>query len=440
MAQASPSPVGPALPDPVRRRVLVLAAAALGGLSLDDVPAPLQRVQAFAPGRRAHAGARPLTAALERDDAFRARVVADVRASSPELVQALEEGVVSPATDPVEAAAVAYLVRGPHWPSNLERALADLRLHESARSTRQADREAQRLRQALAAAQARVVQVEADAEATRVGLVEELASARRELRRLRSDADRARAQARAAAEQAATAVERAQVEARHALEQAHRADRELGSSQESIRALRRADRQGRSLASSRARLLLDTVVEAAAGLRRELALPPVDALPADLVSDDLEPVAAASAPPRARDDADPAVLSELLSLPRAHLLVDGYNVTKSAYGDLPLSDQRARLLAGLSALQARTRAEITCCFDGAVVEGRIGSTPVRGVRVRFSQPGEIADELIRRLVGAEPAGRVVVVVSSDREVADGVRRAGARAVPSSALVRLLDRG
>jgi hypothetical protein len=33
----------------------------------------------------------------------------------------------------------------------------------------------------------------------------------------------------------------------------------------------------------------------------------------------------------------------------------------------------------------------------------------------------------------------VVVVSSDREVVDGVRAAGARAVPSTALARLLDR-
>ena len=134
------------------------------------------------------------------------------------------------------------------------------------------------------------------------------------------------------------------------------------------------------------------------------------------------------------------MLAELLSLPRAHLIVDGYNVTKSAYGDLPLADQRSRLVAGLSTLQARTRAEITCCFDGAVVEGRVTTPSARGVRVRFSAPGEIADELIRRLVRAEPEGRVVVVVSSDREVADGVRAAGARPVPSTALVRLLERG
>jgi predicted RNA-binding protein with PIN domain len=82
---------------------------------------------------------------------------------------------------------------------------------------------------------------------------------------------------------------------------------------------------------------------------------------------------------------------------------------------------------------------VTCCFDGATVAGHIPSLSGRGVRVRFSKPGEIADELIRRLVRAEPRGRPVVVVSSDREVADGVRRHGARPVSSAALVRRLER-
>ena len=63
-----------------------------------------------------------------------------------------------------------------------------------------------------------------------------------------------------------------------------------------------------------------------------------------------------------------------------------------------------------------------------------------GLRVLFSAPGELADDVIRRLVAAEPAGRPVVVVSSDREVADDVRRAGAYAVGSPLLLRRLDRG
>jgi predicted RNA-binding protein with PIN domain len=62
------------------------------------------------------------------------------------------------------------------------------------------------------------------------------------------------------------------------------------------------------------------------------------------------------------------------------------------------------------------------------------------VRVLFSQPGETADELIRVLVHAEPQGRPVIVVSSDREVADAARRAGAYALPATAVLRRLSRG
>ncbi|HMG64394.1 MAG TPA: RNA-binding protein, partial [Streptosporangiaceae bacterium] len=40
---------------------------------------------------------------------------------------------------------------------------------------------------------------------------------------------------------------------------------------------------------------------------------------------------------------------------------------------------------------------------------------------------------------AEPEGRPVVVVSTDREVADGVRKAGARPVPSAMLLKRLIR-
>jgi predicted RNA-binding protein with PIN domain len=58
----------------------------------------------------------------------------------------------------------------------------------------------------------------------------------------------------------------------------------------------------------------------------------------------------------------------------------------------------------------------------------------------FSEPGMTADELVRRLVRAEPVGRPVVVVSSDGEVMRGVRAAGARAVPAQALLRLFSRG
>jgi predicted RNA-binding protein with PIN domain len=187
-------------------------------------------------------------------------------------------------------------------------------------------------------------------------------------------------------------------------------------------------------------LLLETIGQAASGLRRELALEPADRLPADFVADAAadRPEGAVAARARALDADDPARLDHLLALPKAHLVVDGYNVTKRGYGDLTLERQRSRLITALGGVAAQTCAEVTVVFDGA--ERVLGLPPApRGVRVLFSKKGETADDLIRRLVRAEPAGRPVVVISSDREVADGVRRHGAYPLASDTLLRRLGR-
>jgi predicted RNA-binding protein with PIN domain len=189
----------------------------------------------------------------------------------------------------------------------------------------------------------------------------------------------------------------------------------------------------------RARLLLDTIVEAASGLSRELALPPVEIRPADLVGESGSG-AAPGVTERAMSAEDPALLERLVLVPRTHLIVDGYNVSKTGWESQSLEQQRTRLVSGLGSLAARTGVEVTCCFDGSAVSTRVPLAAPKSVRVRFSAPGTIADELIRDLVRAEPQGRPVVVVSSDREVAESVREMGARAVASVALLRLLDRG
>jgi predicted RNA-binding protein with PIN domain len=57
--------------------------------------------------------------------------------------------------------------------------------------------------------------------------------------------------------------------------------------------------------------------------------------------------------------------------------------------------------------------------------------------VLFSAPDEIADDLIRRLVAAEPPGRPLLVVSSDRQVALDVGREGAWTADSAVLLARL---
>jgi predicted RNA-binding protein with PIN domain len=204
--------------------------------------------------------------------------------------------------------------------------------------------------------------------------------------------------------------------------------------------VRRAERAERGSEALRARLLLDTLLDTAQGLRRELALPAVSTTPADEVEAHIaEEGSRTSSGHGSLTSDDPVLLDQLLALPRAHLIVDGYNVTKTAWPDLSLERQRDRLLAGIAPLTARSGAEVTVVFDASGIKDRPVVNRPRGVRVLYSPAGVIADDVIRQLVAAEPQGRPVVVVSSDQEVARDISRAGARPVAAMALARLLAR-
>jgi len=263
----------------------------------------------------------------------------------------------------------------------------------------------------------------------------------RERRRARDAAERARAaESQLAALSAEVASLRAAVESAEggAAEVQRRAAARQAELEDALERVRRDSRESREAADVRTWLLLDTLARAVSGLREELSPGAPARRPADLVAAGL----GVDKPPVSVPAVDePAMLDALLGMPHAHLVVDGYNVTKSGFPDLPLEDQRSRLVAGLGALAARTGAEVTCVFDGARVQARVAAASGGGRRVRvvFSPPGEIADEVIKRLVRAEPAGRVVVVCTADQEVIDETSRAGARIVSPAALLARLDR-
>jgi predicted RNA-binding protein with PIN domain len=435
-----PTPWAGPLPDDVRERVLVLASETLGSLSADQVPPRLRAVARFAPSKRARLGASHLASALDNDPAFRARVVARAREGVPDLVEALEQGHAPAAGDPADVAAVAWLVNVPGWEEQVRRA-------EEARASRGGGSEAlaelERLRDQLAAARTQSRTEVAEARTLADGLKAALTAAQREVRELKGSTRAAERRAEEASSAADAAVADARRQVATAEAEARRLKARLAEVEEGAGSARRASREGRSAAEVRLRLLLDTVVDGAQGLRRELALPPLTegARPADLVADDLAEAGAASADVRARSLAsdEHGRLDQLLALPQVHLVIDGYNVTKTGYGSLPLEGQRQRLLTRLGALAAQTGAEVTVVFDGAALDGPTPTGSPRGVRTLFSPSGTTADTVIRRLVRAEPAGRAVVVVSSDREVSDGVRAAGAWTVPSATLLRRLDR-
>lgn len=431
------------LPEGVRLRVIALTADRLAGLPAEDVPPSLRRVARFAPAKRARLGGVLLAAALEGDAAFRDRIAVAVRDGLPELAAALDAGSALPALPIDEAAAAAYLLRSDGWPELVAQASASAAAATSAAKRSAADSVVSRLQEQLSAMRA-----ERRAEGER--LRAELAAARTESTDLRRRLGEARERARSAEATAAQGcVEAESDRARSAAAvagaeaEARRLRVKLAEAESALEGARRTAREGRGAADIRLRILLDTVVDAATGLRRELALPPTTERPADAIAAEMDAAMDVGSDElvasRGLDRDDPAVIEELLGLPRVHLIVDGYNVTKTGYGGLPLEAQRSRLVGSLAGLAARTGAEVTVVFDGNEVAGVRVQTP-RGVRMLFSLPGETADERIRLLAAAEPPGRPVVVVSSDREVADGVRRSGARPVSSTGLLRVLGRG
>ncbi|MEJ3745272.1 NYN domain-containing protein [Actinomycetes bacterium KLBMP 9797] len=434
-AAAEPEPV---LPEQVRQRVVALTAAALPGVPADELPVPLRRVAKFAPNRRARLGGPAIAAQLVADPLFRQRVTTRVLDEAGELGAAVLDGVSPAAADPVEVAALAYLARPHNWRELVDAAGEAVRAEADSAAVTETIREAEQ-RATRAEHDRAVARVEADKLRDELARVrEELGQLREETRQLTRSLRDAQARERKASEMLATEKGRAtRATADHDAE-LRRVRAKLAEAEATAGSVRATAKEARAVDDARLWLLLETIGRAAVGLRRELALDPAERHPADFVADQYADQPGSVTSTRGLDADDPARLDQLLALPKAHLVVDGYNVTKRGFGEMSLEQQRKRLITGLGGIAAQTGDEVTVVFDGAERVHGLPPAP-RGVRVLFSRKGETADELIRRLVRAEPAGRAVVVVSSDREVADGVRRHGAYPLGADSLLRRLSR-
>lgn len=401
------------LPEVVRTRVVALTADVLP--DVPKLPPSVRRVATFAPARRARLGGTAIADALDDED-FRGRVGTQVAARPV------------PAGDPATDAALAWLVRPDGWQAAVDEAVERI----PARSGPADDpSEVERLRQRLADAEQSVRELKAAHRAQ----IDELKGENTSLRRKLGDTRAAERDARAAAEEAAAARASAESDAEERCAALEKDNRRLRAQLERFVAEaaqgRRDARTERDETTLRARVLLETVIDAANGLRRELALPQVSGAPGDRVEADV-----AESGQRMPSHAP---LEQYLAMPRARLVIDGYNVSKASWPSSSLEAQRIRLMQALAPLVARTGAETTVVFDAAETDHRPPVSAPRGVRVLFSPRGVIADDVIRDLVAAEPEGRVVVVVTADQEVARDVARGGARVVPPEALLDLLTR-
>lgn len=423
------------LPEPARQAVVRLAADVLGTLPAEQVPATLRAAARFAPAKRVRLAGGALAAALDTDPRFRSRVAEAAREAEPELSAALAAGRPPATANPVAMAALAYLDRSPGWKDVLRGSVTALSLAQQQVRAAAEDQALERLREQVDQLHRAHRDSAARARAELAAVQDERDAVRREVKDLAATARTAEVAARQSAQEL-TGMRQSRGHELASLQGENRRLRQrLAEAEDAAEALRRAGRNTRGAAETRVWLLVETLVAATSGLRRELAISAPDGRPADLFATSAAGEATLGVSMRGDD---PALLDRLLALPLVHLLVDGYNVTMTGYGELPLQAQRERLLGGLGVLAAQTGAEVTCVFDGATRPPLLPAVP-RGVRVLFSELGQTADELILRLVGVEPPGRVVVVVSTDREVADGSRAGGAHPVPSAVLLRRLAR-
>ena len=407
------------LPVAVRTRVLTLVADVLP--DVPQLPAALRKVAGFAPARRARLGGQAITAGLADED-LRARIAHQVSVRRQDELVALRDGTMH---DALEAAALDWLVRPQGWTRRLDTSVSQVEEHAAQQQEVVAQAKEERWQQRAEQAEAELRDLRASYRQQVEGYKAEVSQLRRKLGEARAKRRDVDEEARAAAEVALAARDK-EVRRLHAEVERLEAEARQG---------RRGGRAEKEQATARTRVLLDTILDATAGLRRELALPPATSSPGERVEESL---AAPDVPgPRAVPDVGPALLEQYLALPRARLVVDGYNVSMGAWSGSSLEAQRTRLLTAMAPLVARTGAETTVVFDGADADTRPPTSQPRGVKVLFSPKGVIADEVIGQLVEAEPRGRVVLVVSDDREVQARCQRAGARAVASASLVGLL---
>lgn len=123
------------------------------------------------------------------------------------------------------------------------------------------------------------------------------------------------------------------------------------------------------------------------------------------------------------------------------VLVDGYNATIATWPQLPIGEQRRRLVDALGELAVRTGADIHVVFDGVDDGGIVRSDPGarRAVRVQFSPEGVEADDIVLAVVDEQPTYRPVVVASDDNRVREGARARGANVLTGDQLFAVMRR-
>jgi predicted RNA-binding protein with PIN domain len=120
-------------------------------------------------------------------------------------------------------------------------------------------------------------------------------------------------------------------------------------------------------------------------------------------------------------------------------LIDGNNVMGQRVGwHRDRVRARRELLEELARFARAKRARMSVVFDGAPDESFADGSSYRGVGVFYSARGSNADERIKAMVEGERERRTLVVVTSDRALAEYVSRCGARVVRAGEFRRRME--
>ncbi|HEX8891167.1 MAG TPA: NYN domain-containing protein [Pyrinomonadaceae bacterium] len=120
-------------------------------------------------------------------------------------------------------------------------------------------------------------------------------------------------------------------------------------------------------------------------------------------------------------------------------LVDGNNVMAQRVGwhrDKPKA--RRRLLDDVARFAQSAGVTVSVVFDGAPEKHFADGASYRGVRVFYAERGSNADERIKGFVEEARERRTLLVVTSDRALADYVRRCGAQVIRSGEFRQRID--
>src|ERR687890_882696 len=120
-------------------------------------------------------------------------------------------------------------------------------------------------------------------------------------------------------------------------------------------------------------------------------------------------------------------------------LVDGNNVMAQRVGwHRDKAGARRRLLGELARFAREAGASVAAVFDGAPDEFFPDGSYFMGVRVFYAARGSDADARIKSFVEASRERRTLRVVTSDRALADYVRRCGVEVIRSGEFRRMME--